>query len=83
MFYVYVLQSVKTLRFYTGSCQNIANRLDEHNTGQNKSTRTGIPWHIIHTESFLTRSEAISKERIIKNRGASRYLTDIGKAPTG
>ena len=83
MFYVYILQSLKTLRYYTGSCENVPTRLHEHNTGQNKSTHSGIPWRLVRTEDFPTRSEAVRKEKAIKNRGAGRYLDGISKSPTG
>ncbi|NOX90659.1 MAG: GIY-YIG nuclease family protein [Calditrichaeota bacterium] len=79
MFFVYILQSEKTLRFYVGSSQDFQDRLIEHNRGFVRSTKHGIPWKIIHTESFNTRAEAYRKERKIKARGIKRYLIDIGK----
>jgi putative endonuclease len=51
--------------------------LQEHNRGKSVSTRAGIPWELIHTESFITRSEAVLQERKIKARGIGRYLSDI------
>ncbi len=83
MFQVYILQSLKTHRFYTGYCQDLSNRLTEHNSGENKSTRSGIPWRILHTETFTAKADAIRKEASIKKRGARRYLEDIGEILTG
>jgi hypothetical protein len=40
-------------------------------------TRAGMPWELIHTECFATRSEAMMQERKIKARGIGRYLSDI------
>jgi len=74
MFFVYVLRSEKTKRYYVGSTENLENRLEEHNSGETKSIRNGIPWQLIHTEQFETRGEAIKKEKQIKARGAGRYL---------
>jgi len=74
MFLVYILQSEKTKRYYTGSTQNITNRLKEHNSGETKSIRGGIPWKLIHIEEYNTKSEAVKKENQIKARGAGRYL---------
>ena len=61
MFYVYVLKSEKTGRRYVGSCQNILERLHRHNTNQSKATKYGIPWILIHNESFRTRAEVVQK----------------------
>jgi putative endonuclease len=54
--------------------------VNEHNAGESKSTRSGIPWQLIHVEGFLTRAEAVSKEKKIKVRGIARYLEDIQKS---
>jgi putative endonuclease len=66
MFYVYVLKSVKTGRRYVGSCENVDERVRRHNTGHSKTTRHGIPWTVLLSESFLTREEAVRKERYYK-----------------
>src|SRR5438270_8825208 len=66
MFYVYVLKSAKTGRRYVGSCQNVGERVRRHNAAQSKATRHGIPWKLIRTEGFLSRQEAIIKERYYK-----------------
>jgi putative endonuclease len=66
MFYVYALKSVKTGRRYVGSCENVDERVRRHNTGHSKTTRHGIPWTVLLSESFLTREEAVRKERYYK-----------------
>ena len=76
MFYIYILRSKLTQRYYVGSTEVVEKRLKEHNTGKSKSTRAGIPWELIHTESFATRSEAMLQEQKIKARGIGRYLSD-------
>ena len=66
MFYVYVLRSLRTGRRYVGSCEHREERLRRHNAGETKSTRTGVPWVMIHSEEFETRLEAIRRERHFK-----------------
>ena len=66
MFYVYVLRSSKTGRRYVGSCEN-DDRLRRHNAGHSKATRHGIPWILVHSESFSNRAEAAKKERYYKS----------------
>jgi putative endonuclease len=66
MFYVYILKSLSTGRFYIGSTEDTVNRLTEHNSGEVKATRSYRPWTIVYTETFSTRSEAYRRERQIK-----------------
>jgi len=79
LFYVYIIHSQRLERYYVGSTEEIERRLQEHNAGKSKSTRTGVPWKLIHKESFATRSEAMLHERKIKARGIGRYLSDLVK----
>ena len=67
MFYIYILQSETTTKFYIGSTSNIEDRLIRHNGGRSKATKTGIPWKLVYTEEFETRSEAIRRELEIKS----------------
>jgi putative endonuclease len=77
MVQVYILRSLKTHRYYTGSSQDLFNRLQEHNSGETASTRTGIPWELIWSEAYPTRAGAQHRERQIKSRGASRFLNSL------
>ncbi len=66
-----------------GSAEDVEKRLQQHNAGKSTSTRAGVPWDLIHTEAFATRSEAMLQERKIKARGIGRYLSDLEKTSTG
>jgi len=66
MFYVYILKSGKTGRRYVGSREDLDERIRRHNLGHSKATRHGIPWRLLHTETFLTREQALAKERFYK-----------------
>jgi putative endonuclease len=66
MYATYVLLSDKTLRYYTDSTDDIENRLREHNSGETKSIRNGIPWKVIHIEQFEIRAASLRKEKQIK-----------------
>ena len=72
MFFVYVLRSAKTGRFYTGHTADVAHRLGQHNEGITKSTRHERPWKLVHQEEFTTRAEATRRERYWKTRRAER-----------
>ncbi|MBI2438241.1 MAG: GIY-YIG nuclease family protein [Lentisphaerae bacterium] len=77
VFYVYILNSQKTGRYYVGSTQNIEKRVQEHNEGKTPSTRSGVPWELVRVGRFESRSEAIRQERRIKLRRISRYLESL------
>ncbi|WP_081489542.1 GIY-YIG nuclease family protein [Melioribacter roseus] len=64
-------------RFYVGSTNDIQRRLNEHNSGQTKSTRSGKPWNLVFLKEFNSKSEAMKLEIKIKKRGIKRFLNDI------
>ena len=66
MFYCYVLLSQKTGRRYVGSCENLTERIRHHNAGDSKATKNGVPWVLLHSESFDTRSGEAQRERYYK-----------------
>ena len=66
MFYVYVLRSLKTGRRYNGSCEDREERLRRHNAGESKATRHGVPWILVYSEPFASRTEALRRERYFK-----------------
>ena len=77
MFYAYVLRSGKTGRRYVGFCQDITERLRRHNAGHCKATRHGIPWEVVHVESFPTRAEAVRRERRLKTGKGREELSGL------
>ncbi|MEK7632133.1 MAG: GIY-YIG nuclease family protein [Patescibacteria group bacterium] len=66
MFTVYILQSLKTGRYYIGHCKNLVARISEHNAGRVRSTKSGVPWKTTFSEQCQTRGEAQKSERKIK-----------------
>jgi len=76
-FYVYILFSESLQQYYTGSRQDLEKRLNDHNNGWSKHTSKGIPWALVYSEIFSTRTEALKKENVIKKRGAKRFLQSL------
>jgi putative endonuclease len=74
-YFTYVLLSERTGRRYTGSCEDVDERLRRHNAGHSPSTRHGVPWKIVHCESFETRTDAVQRERFLKS-GKGRAVLD-------
>ena len=75
MYYVYILQSLKNLNYYTGLTKNIKRRLQEHNSKQTKSNKDYAPFKIVYIEKFKTISEARAREKFFKT-GTGREFRD-------
>jgi putative endonuclease len=76
-FYVYILYSVTTERYYVGSCKDVELRLQRHNSGRNLSTKYGIPWILLKIETFNTRSEAFQREFFIKKMKSKVFIEKV------
>lgn len=66
-YYVYILECRdKTL--YTGYTTDIEKRIETHNTGKTaaKYTKARRPVHLLYSECFDTKSEALKREWAIK-----------------
>jgi putative endonuclease len=66
-FHVYVLRSAVTGRSYVGSTGDLNDRLRRHNDGRSKATKHGVPWELIHSEEFATKSQAVQRELFLKS----------------
>ena len=66
-YYMYMLSSLKASWHYTGSSDDVPERLKAHNSGKVKSTRPWRPFKLIYTEEYATRSEAFRREMYLKS----------------
>jgi putative endonuclease len=73
-FYVYVLRSIEFERNYVGFTRDVASRLKEHNSGKTRSTRPYKPWKILFFEKFLTKAEALKREKFLKSGQGRDYV---------
>ena len=53
---------------------NFERRLKEHNSGQNKSTKSFVPYDVIFTEKFETRIEARQREKYLKSGSGREFI---------
>jgi len=83
-FWVYIIQSETTDRYYCGYSDDVQRRVNQHNDPEYRGSRTTKvlkgPWKVIWAQKCSSRSEAVVLERKIKKRGIGRYLTDTGLA---
>ena len=73
MYYVYILQSLKTSRLYIGHTDDVDRRFEEHNTGRGgKYSRQNGPWKLLYKESYSDRSAAAKRELYLKSTNGSQ-----------
>ena len=74
MYHVYVLYSESFDRIYIGQTNNISIRLDKHNQGRVRSTKPYIPWVLVHTEEYPTRTAAMKREKELKSHQGRDFI---------
>ena len=77
VYFVYILQSCSTGRFYVGHCEHLLKRFHEHATGQVSSTCNRGPWWMPYYETFPTRAEAMKRENEIKRKKSAKSIRAI------
>ena len=69
MFYVYCLQCVDdTERFYIGSTKDLRRRFEQHNRGENRSTKNH-QWRVVYYEAYINENAARQREQKLKKHG--------------
>jgi len=84
LYTVYIIKSRTNNKFYIGQTSNLGRRLLYHNSGYSKATKSGIPWVIVYCENYNIRSEAVRREKEIKNYKSKIYiekLISVGERP--
>lgn len=79
-YYLYIMQHGGDR--YIGVTKNIENRLKQHNSGQNKSTKHIKGWRVVYFRKYDTLGEARIEENILKRKG-SKILLHRGVAQPG
>ena len=74
MWYVYVLQSSKDKRWYTGYSSDLRKRFTQHVEGKSTWTKGRGPFTIIYYEACHNQDDARSRELFLKSGYGKRYL---------
>ena len=67
MIFLQVIRSEVNGDLYIGICEDIANRLNEHNRGKNGYTKGLKPRKVIYSEEFVDWKSAREKEKYYKS----------------
>ena len=74
MYDVYALQSKRDGGLYVGMSCDVERRLEAHNRGYNRSTRSRAPFELIYTEQCSSRIEARAREKFLKSGKGREFL---------
>lgn len=77
MFFIYILYSKSIDRYYIGQTSDLNNRLIRHNSSSTRFTARATDWLIIYSEEYLTRSEAVKRESLIKKMKSRKFLEEL------
>jgi putative endonuclease len=77
MYFVYVLENTVTQKHYTGFTADLKQRVGQHNSGVTKSTKNRGKWVLLYSEKFMTRPEAMRRERFFKSGKGREELRRI------
>lgn len=79
MYFVYVIQSEKNNRYYVGYTSDMADRLNHHNSGATRSTKTARPWKLVYKEEYSAKKDAEFRERQIKSYKGGQAFKNLLK----
>ena len=73
-YWVYVLQSLKDGKKYTGYTKNLPSRFEAHQNGEVQSTKDRRPFKLIYFEGCLNQQDATKKEKYLKTHYGKMYI---------
>jgi putative endonuclease len=80
-YFIYILQSKSTSQYYIGHTDNLARRISQHNDadyqGSKHTKRSKGPWTCVYTETYMTRSDAMQREKEIKAKKSRKYIDNL------
>ena len=76
-YYLYIIQSQTGESYYIGTSRDLTERIERHNQGRSKYTRTKRPWNLVYVEEHPDRSSAMKREYAIKRRKSKDYLAKL------
>ncbi len=76
-YFVYILMSEKAGTYYVGHTHDLIDRLDRHNQGRVKYTKSKRPWDLVYFEECPDRSSAMTREEDIKKRKSKKFIDSL------
>jgi len=83
MFYVYAISSRYKEYIYVGFTENLYDRIQRHNNGYERTTKSFAPFNLIFKEKCENRSEARRREKYWKSGCGKEQLKIIKNKNNG
>ena len=82
-FFVYILYSASTEKYYVGQTEDLNQRLEKHNSASfiDSSTKPGIPWEMYLAIECISRKQAVNIELHIKKMKSTKYYRSLKNYP--
>ena len=77
MIVVYAIRSLSRNYTYVGMTNDFKRRIEEHNNGENRSTKAYRPFALIYSEEFPDRISARIKEKYLKSGVGKEFLRTL------
>ena len=74
MHYVYILLSQSDGKLYIGYTNDLKNRLEKHNAGKVRATKSRIPLKLVYYEACLDEWDAREREKFLKSGWGRKYI---------
>lgn len=74
MYYIYILQSGKDNKFYTGYTKNLKLRFEQHQKGLFDSTENRKPLKLVYYEACLNQQDATHREKYLKTHFGKMFI---------
>jgi predicted GIY-YIG superfamily endonuclease len=73
MYYVYIIRSLTDKSNYVGYTLNLKQRMKDHNSGKNISTKGSRPWEIVTYIASSNKQKAIDFEGYLKSGSGKAF----------
>lgn len=74
IYFVYILESLRDSKRYTGFTTNLGKRLKEHQWGLSLATKPRLPMKLIYFEDCLSVEDSKRREIYLKTTRGRRFL---------
>ena len=74
MYYVYILQSQKSKSYYTGTTENLKERLKDHKWCTVKTTKANGPYKLVWYCVFTDKQKAYAFEKYLKSGSGRAFM---------
>jgi putative endonuclease len=72
VWHVYVLMNQEGYHYVGATGRDLQQRLEEHNAGYSRWTRSRRPWQLVHSEAYDNKLLALKRERFFKTTSGRR-----------